>query len=112
MGVRAKFKCDRIERSGYTRQVRGPDGVDRLENVEMQTIVLSPVYSPDPAAENRAFWNATPSGEIKLGTINPAAAAYFELHKEYYIDFVRVDPPVAEQVPGPPSVPAGQVGVG
>jgi len=87
MSVRAKFKVRLIERSTYSRSKKDGDGVDRLVDYEMQTIVLSPVYSNDPSSENRAFWNATPSGEIKLGTINMEAAKHFELGREYYIDF-------------------------
>jgi hypothetical protein len=55
--------------------------------VEMQTIVLSPVYDPTPGSENHAFWQASPSGEIRLGTINPQAWQQFRLGKSYYVDF-------------------------
>jgi hypothetical protein len=87
MSVRAKFKVQRIDRSAYSRSEKDGDGVDRIVDYEMRTIVLSPVYSNEPNSENRAFWQATPTGEIKLGTINVEAAKHFEVGREYYIDF-------------------------
>ncbi len=54
----------------------------------MRTVVLQPVYANnDPQHENSRFWDATPTGEIRLGTINPAAWEAFELNREYYVDF-------------------------
>lgn len=89
MSIIAKFRVDRFESTLHQRQilpvVAGEPG--RLETVEMRTIVLRPVYSDDLHSENRQFWNASPSGEIKLGTVNPAAWEYFELGKDYYIEF-------------------------
>jgi hypothetical protein len=88
MTVRAKFKVSRIECQSH--MARKPGGTaNEYERTEMRTIVLSPVYSDDPESENRKFWNASPSGEIKLGTINPQAWAAFELDGEYYIDFTK-----------------------
>lgn len=77
MTVRAKFKVQRIERSLWRR------------GVEVQTIVLLPVV--DGSDENATFYEATPGGEIKLGTVNAAAAAAFDLDTEYYVDFTRAN---------------------
>lgn len=77
--VRAKFKVNRIEREQWGG------------GKEVQTIVLTPVYSNDPASENAKFYAATPSGEIKLGTVNADAAAGFELGREYYVDFTPAE---------------------
>lgn len=78
--VRAKFKVDSIERSKY-----GSD-------TEIQNVKLSAVYGGDKSSEeNKKFWKYTPTGNIALGTINAEAAAYFELGKEYYIDFTKVE---------------------
>lgn len=85
--VRAKFKVDRVEAT-LSRVRINPDGPwseENLRTVEMRTIVMSPVGYTTP--ENQAFWSATPSGEVKLGTINPEAWQQFELGKEYYVDF-------------------------
>lgn len=78
--VRAKFKVTRIERSEFGG------------GKEVQTIVLLPVYGGNGASEeNRKFYAATPSGEIKLGTVNAEAAACFDLGKEFYVDFTPAE---------------------
>jgi len=95
MSVRAKFKVTRIEASTGSRAQRDADGnilkdergYQKNETCEMRTVVLSTVYSPDPNSENGKFWAASPSGEVRLGTINPEAWSRFELDKEYFLDF-------------------------
>lgn len=90
MSVRAKFKVDSFTTTMQTRQ-KDPQGkweASNLEQVEMRTIKMSPVYgNGDPNHENTKFWQASPSGELTLGTVNPEAWKQFELGKEYYIDF-------------------------
>ena len=78
MAVRAKFKVQEITEHAYGDKT-------------MKTIKLQPVYSGKEGSENKAFWEASPNGEIRLGTINMAAADYFELNGEYYIDFTRAE---------------------
>jgi hypothetical protein len=77
--VRAKFTVQRVERTLHWDRSKG----------ELQTIVLSPVS--DGSGENKKFFEATPSGEIKLGTVNAEAAAAFELGKSYYVDFTKAE---------------------
>ncbi len=93
MAVRAKFKVTRIECSEGNVQVGiGENGRPLYERCELRTIVLAPVYAnSDPNHENTKFWQASPSGEIKLGTINPSAWEQFDLSAEYYIDFTRAE---------------------
>jgi hypothetical protein len=96
--VRAKFKVDKIERTMSSRQKKDADG-NFIKNergywetgpAEMQTVVMSPVYgNGDPAHENTKFWAASPSGQLLLGCVNEEASKYFELGKEYYIDFTK-----------------------
>lgn len=88
--VKAKFKCDEVRRqltmrdSGQKNELGSPI----YKPVEMQTIIMSPVYgNGDPNHENTKFWNASPSGKLELGCINLAAAEQFELGKEYYLTF-------------------------
>lgn len=77
--VRAKFKVSEITEHAYGQQ-------------RMKTIKLQPVFeSDDPEGENSKFWAASPNGEIRLGTINMDAAAYFEINGEYYIDFTKAE---------------------
>lgn len=92
--VRAKFKVVRIE-SSQTQRRKNPDkGWDQrnLETVEMRTLVMVPVSGG--SEENQRFWDASPSGELKLGTINPEAWQAFELGGEYYVDFTPAPQPV------------------
>ena len=94
MSVRAKFKVEEVRCSQTTRYIDPKKGyeADNVEKVEMRTIVMSPIYgNGDPNHENTKFWNASPSGKIELGTINPAAWRQFELGKEYYIDFTPAE---------------------
>jgi hypothetical protein len=49
------------------------------------TAELTPVTGNSP--ENSAFYEATPSGSIKVGTINKAALDHFVIGREFYVDF-------------------------
>ena len=87
MTVRAKMKVERIE-STQSRVKIDPKGdwaEKNLQTVEIRTVVLSPVGCNSP--ENEKFWAATPTGEIKLGMLNPEAWEPFQLGKEFYVDF-------------------------
>ena len=85
MATRAKFKVQRFEST--LTMVRGEDGVHR--DKELRTIIMFPVFSSEEGSENKKFWDASPSGEIKLGVINQEAWKEFELGAEYYVDFTK-----------------------
>lgn len=87
MPVRAKFKLQKIESQHTT--IKLPDGT--YGPGELKTLVLSPTYSDDPNSENKKFWDASPGGELKMNCVNGEAVAYFELGKEYYLDFTVVE---------------------
>lgn len=90
MQVRAKFRLSRFEASAWKQGKKDTDGkaTNEIETVEMRTLIFEPVYgNGDPEHENTKFWNATPSGEIKLGTVNQRAWENFEIGEEYYVDF-------------------------
>lgn len=96
--VRAKFKITKLERNHTTVPLRDADGKAVVDEQgrqkwgegELVSIYASPVFgNGDPDHENTKFWTASPSGQLMLGTVNEAAAAYFELGKEYYLDFTR-----------------------
>lgn len=100
--VRAKFRVNQIQMSQGQRQIKNPDGTPKkneqgynvYEPCEQRTIIMQPVYGNGaPDSENARFWDATPSGELKLCTINEAAWSQFELGKEYYIDFTKAPKP-------------------
>lgn len=44
--------------------------------------------------ENKAFWDATPSGQVDMSITNSAAFGSFEPGAEYYLDFTLVEPPI------------------
>lgn len=90
--VRAKFTVKSIARDFYPKSIKLDDGSYKSEPRELHTVTLTPVYgNGDPNHENTKFWEASPTGEIKLGTINAEAASQFELGKEYYIDFTKAE---------------------
>jgi hypothetical protein len=85
MSVRAKFKVTSITRSESSRRNQETGQYDPCE---LHSIEMSPVFgNGDPNHENTKFWEASPSGHLKLGCVNEEAAKQFELGKEYYIDF-------------------------
>ena len=68
--VRAKFRVTSNEQLGNDNGAR---------------VTLAPVI--EGSAENKEFYRWTPGGEIRLDTINDAAAAQFEPGAEFYVDF-------------------------
>lgn len=79
MTVRAKFI---VESKQETYSGQG-------STEPLVTIVLRPVITG--SKENEEFFRHTPSGELKLGTLNKNAAEQFELGKAYYIDFTKAE---------------------
>ena len=82
MVVRAKFRLN-----SYTTELQDKwKDNQRVGQVEKRTLNFTPVYSLG-SEENKAFWDATPTGSLQLGVVNQAAWSQFELGKEYYLDF-------------------------
>jgi hypothetical protein len=80
--VRAKYRVDALELTkGY-----GKDGKPAV----MTSVKMNPVMDTNPESENGKFFASTPGGEMRMATVNPSAAEYFELGKEYYLDFSKV----------------------
>lgn len=74
MKVRAKFKVHSIvEYEGGNKEVK-----------------LHAVASG--SEENKEFFKWTPSAQISLSTLNPAAAQQFAPGKEFYVDFIEALP--------------------
>lgn len=61
-------------------------GCETPNGVQSTEIVLSPVYSTEIGSENHLFWMASPSGELRMQIENRAAARYFEVGTEYFIE--------------------------
>lgn len=74
--VRAKFKVHNA--TPYNGADGQPTGY---------RIAMSPVYDSNPESENAKFYNATPWGEIVLGTVNPAVGEALKPGAEFYLDF-------------------------
>ena len=68
MAVRAKFRCERIERHEYSGTYRSA------------TIVLH-------AVEKGPFWKATPNGRLTMECVNEEATKQFVPGKTYFLDF-------------------------
>jgi len=73
MIVRAKFVCQNVHEYVY-------GGTE---------VVLYPVT--DGSEEDKSFWAATPSGEIKLVVKNEAAVRHFAPGRKYYVDFTPAE---------------------
>jgi hypothetical protein len=72
--IRAKFRCMGVERTWDSAEI----------------VRFSAVHSNKSGVEipeNRAFWKATPSGEITLRLTNPEAFGRVKSGDFYYIDF-------------------------
>lgn len=78
MTVRAKFYVNEITRRKHWDRAKG----------DVFTVKMTPVT--DGSEENKAFYAATPSGSIELGTVNQAAAESLSLDAEFYVDFTPV----------------------
>ena len=76
MSIRAKFKVNLVT------PFVGSDGKPTGARIDM-----APVYDSNPESENARFYNATPWGQITLGTVNPAVAEQLKVGSEVYVDF-------------------------
>lgn len=71
MNVRCKFRCDAVRKSAHW---------DKEKGFLYETSFLA-VHDGSP--ENEKFFEATPSGNLKIGVHKEDV---FEVGKEYYID--------------------------
>lgn len=80
--IRAKFRLTEWKNSAGSRYVDG-----KYEECIKATLTFIPVGDDSP--ENKKFWDATPSGRIEIGFVNPEAIEEMKLLKEYYVDFTE-----------------------
>lgn len=73
--VRCKFTCQSVTRRRHYSQTK------RAEKQFLYEAEFSAVYDGSP--ENEAFYDATPSGSLKIGTYKEDI---FEVGKDYFID--------------------------
>lgn len=75
MNTRTKFTCVGItKRTGWGEH-------EFLYDAEFQVVTSD-------SEENKKFFAATPSGNIKVGTVK---ADHFEVGKTYYVDFTETE---------------------
>lgn len=87
--VVARVKFLRYETTGYRSKIdtKGPWVPENLTIKEQRTVIFQPVYADN--AENKKFFESTPSGEIKLGIVNQEVWSFFELDTEYDVTFTK-----------------------
>ncbi|MEH2293827.1 hypothetical protein [Nostoc sp.] len=59
--------------------------VSRFADFDGVEVKLRPVI--DDYEENKKFWKYTPQGKLEVTITNPNAVEFFEVGKEYYLDF-------------------------
>lgn len=88
--IRAKFICRAKEETLwndkplYTVKLY-PVGPKFTQNPQTK------VYEME-ACENTAFWHASPVGSLELGSVDKAAADFYQVGKEYFLDFTAANP--------------------
>lgn len=83
--IRCKFAVNSIEQS-----------LD-WKGREVWSIKMSPVTGN--SEENKRHWEATPSGQFVLGTVNKTVVNQLQLGGEYYIDILHVPVPDVPAIP-------------
>lgn len=72
--------------------VRGKFVVKAIEKTEygVTIVKLRAIYADD-VAENKRFAKATPTASIEMQLDNPIALEFFNLKREFYVDFTPVE---------------------
>lgn len=82
MAVRAKFNVTKVAKMKWGTDAQGRKATG-------YEITMQPVTGG--TEEDRAFWQATPSGEIRMSVLNAAAGEQFEPGDTYYVDFQKAE---------------------
>jgi len=84
MAIRAKFVVSKLSKIRANNSQGQPGfGFE---------VTMYPVAGgPNATEEDKAFWSATPSGEIRMGIINAAAGQQFEPGDAWYVDFTKAE---------------------
>lgn len=75
MATRCKFECVSVTKR------KGWGGSPFLHDAEFLAVT-------DGSEDNKAFWEATPSGKLNVATVKPDV---FEVGKFYYLDITPAD---------------------
>lgn len=79
--LKAKMQVWDVEENGWAK------GEEFTKNNER--VILTAVYSPDPADENYSYSQATPSAHLTMTINNPQAFGFFEKGQEYVLTFEK-----------------------
>lgn len=90
MAVRLKFRCHEVRKNAGTKDSgeKTEQGFTKYVPCEVGGVKLAPIMGSDDA-ENKAFYQATPGGQIDFSTINEEALKQFEIGADYYITIER-----------------------
>ena len=89
--IRCKMKLNTItERLGSRAKYDEAGKHVGYEDCRFWDAKFSAVYSERKDDENKAFWDATPSGTLELATILQMP---WEIGREYYVDLTPAPPP-------------------
>lgn len=72
--IRCKFKVDEVTKTPYA-----------------DTFKASPVYSDKEESENKAFWDATPSGSLEFTCVNKGSLDQLKPGQEFYLDLTPIE---------------------
>ncbi len=64
-----------------------PDSGDARESARGRRAVAQLIT--EGSEENKTFYAYTPGGSLELNCLNEPAAKFFEVGKEYYLDFTE-----------------------
>lgn len=64
-------------------------------NVKLTAVMPSSDDEEVTRDENERFWEATPTGELKMSITNVAAAEQFQIGDDWYLELRRVPKPKA-----------------
>ncbi|GAA6621591.1 hypothetical protein [Scytonema sp. NUACC26] len=63
--------------------------ITEYANIAGKKIIMSPVLTG--SFENEQFYKSTPNGNLEMFINGGSATGYFEIGKEYYLDFTKAD---------------------
>ena len=95
MTVRCKFELKRVETQDYNQTAQNADGTWGPRHTRDHTLIFQAVTGGSHASEeNRSFWEATPSGELKVTCTSGKIADEMaqRIGESFYIDIIAAAP--------------------
>ena len=80
----------------FTNMAEGRDQTacpcETTEGIGKTEVIFKAVYDLEPGHENHMFWQATPSADFSMQIENRAAAEYFKVGEEHYVEIRKAQP--------------------